>query len=69
MSGYKGFVPHFAAQTLCVLAMMIKAKGMSPKDTFHSTTNLFLIGTFSSSTLLSFMLFWMVFYNLAHVFA
>ena len=49
--------------------MMIKAKGMSPKDTFHSTTNLFLIGTFSSSTLLSFMLFWMVFYNLAHVFA
>lgn len=30
--------------------------------------NLMFVGVFSSTTLLSYILFWMIFYNLCHIF-
>mmetsp|Transcript_30913 Transcript_30913/g.91969 ORF Transcript_30913/g.91969 Transcript_30913/m.91969 type:complete len:115 (-) Transcript_30913:49-393(-) len=67
VEGWSGFLPHVATQLLCVFAMY--AKGASVKEHFHSWSKLWLHNVFSSITLLSYMLFWMIFYNIAHVFA
>mmetsp|Transcript_24990 Transcript_24990/g.54337 ORF Transcript_24990/g.54337 Transcript_24990/m.54337 type:complete len:114 (-) Transcript_24990:877-1218(-) len=68
VQGWWGFIPHFATQLLCSGAMLLKG-GSPVKKYFHTWTNLLFHSVFSSTTLLSYMLFWMAFFNIAHVFA
>ncbi|KAG1675500.1 hypothetical protein FOA52_001799 [Chlamydomonas sp. UWO 241] len=67
IQGWVGFLPHVVTQLLCVFAMF--AKGATVKEHFHSWSNLWLSNVFTSLTLLSYMLFWVMTFNIAHVFA
>ncbi|PNH04752.1 ER membrane protein complex subunit 6 [Tetrabaena socialis] len=65
--GWHGFIYHFLAQMACVPAMVLKGC-TNPTSYFVSTKTLLFFGVFSSTTLLSYVLFWMIFYNICHVF-
>ncbi|KXZ51809.1 hypothetical protein GPECTOR_11g250 [Gonium pectorale] len=65
--GWHGFIYHFVSQLACVAAMVLKGC-TKPANYFVSWNNLLFYGVFSSTTLLSYILFWMIFYNLCHVF-
>ncbi|KAJ9518485.1 hypothetical protein V8C86DRAFT_2521607 [Haematococcus lacustris] len=67
VEGWIGFVPHFLAQLLCAPAMLGKGAA-SPVKYFHTWFTLLFFNVFSSTTLLTYILFWMVFYNLCHIF-
>ncbi|KAG2491119.1 hypothetical protein HYH03_010563 [Edaphochlamys debaryana] len=65
--GWHGFVYHFVAQLACAAAMILKGC-THPPSYFVSWNTLLFFGVFSSTTMLSYILFWMIFYNLCHVF-
>ncbi|GLC34106.1 ER membrane complex subunit 6 [Pleodorina starrii] len=65
--GWHGFIYHFVAQLACVAAMFLKGC-TNPPNYFVSWNTLLFFGVFSSTTLLSYILFWMIFYNICHVF-
>ncbi|GIL45164.1 hypothetical protein Vafri_2490 [Volvox africanus] len=65
--GWHGFIYHFLAQLSCVVAMFLKGC-TNPTSYFATWNNLLFFGVFSSTTLLSYILFWMIFYNVCHVF-
>lgn len=67
VAGLYGFIYHAASQLLCVLPLAFKC-GLNAPAYFRSWSNFMFFNAFSSTTLLSYVLFWMIFYNLAHVF-
>ncbi|GAX72849.1 hypothetical protein CEUSTIGMA_g304.t1 [Chlamydomonas eustigma] len=68
VQGWWGFIPHFVTQLLCVFAMFLKG-ATNPKLYFNTWFSFLFFNVFSSITLLSYMLFWMTFFNITHVFA
>lgn len=67
ITGWHGFVYHYAAQIACAAAMVTKGC-RNPPNYFHTWNNLLFNSVLSSTTLLSYILFWMILYNLCHVF-
>lgn len=67
ITGWHGFIFHYAGQFACAAAMFTKGC-TNPSSYFHTWYNLLFSGTLSSTTLLSYILFWMIFYNISHVF-
>lgn len=65
--GWHGFIYHFLAQIAVAGSMVLKGC-TKPSNYFVSWRTLLFHGAFSSTTLLSYILFWMIFYNLCHVF-
>ncbi|GFH15876.1 uncharacterized protein HaLaN_12191, partial [Haematococcus lacustris] len=47
---------------------MLGKGAASPVKYFHTWFTLLFFNVFSSTTLLTYILFWMVFYNLCHIF-
>lgn len=67
IEGWWGFLPHFFTQLLCAPLMVVKG-ATPPTKYFHTWTNFLFFNVFSSVTLLTYILFWMIFYNLCHIF-
>uniref|UniRef100_A0A7S3RAU5 ER membrane protein complex subunit 6 n=1 Tax=Dunaliella tertiolecta TaxID=3047 RepID=A0A7S3RAU5_DUNTE len=67
VEGWWGFLPMLGTQFLCAPAMFLKG-ATSPEKYFHSWSNFLLGGVFSSTTLLTYILFWMISFNLCHIF-
>jgi len=67
IEGWSGFLPHIAVQLLCAAAMTLKGAA-NPKKYFHTWSNFLFFEVLSSTTLLTYILFWMIFYNVAHIF-
>ncbi|KAG2447643.1 hypothetical protein HYH02_007561 [Chlamydomonas schloesseri] len=65
--GWHGFIYHFLSQLACAGAMILKGC-TKPAQYFVSWNTLLFHSALSSTTLLSYILFWMIFYNLCHVF-
>ena len=64
--GWHGFIYHFASQIACVAPMFVTAR--PARRYFRTLDTLLTENAFSSTTLLSFIFFWMLMYNLCHVF-
>lgn len=64
--GWFGFLYLLASQFLCIIPMWLQAQ--PARKYFRQTSTLLLENVFSSTTLLSYVFFWMLFYNLCHVF-
>lgn len=67
VDGWWGFIPFFITQLLCAVAMILKGAAQ-PRKYFGSWFNLLTVNMFSSSSVLSYILMWMIFYNLTVVF-
>lgn len=64
--GWHGFIYLLISQMACVAPFAAKAK--PARTYFRSAATLWTEHAFSSTTLLSYVFFWMLFYNLCHVF-
>jgi magnesium-transporting ATPase (P-type) len=67
VTGWKGFLYQIATQVLCATFIFFKG-ATNPMRYFHSWNMLLFSSVFTSTTLLTFILFWMMFYNFCHVF-
>lgn len=67
VAGWLGLLYHIATQFLCIVPYIVTSGGNVRM--YFPTWNLFLFGNvFSSTAILSYILFWMIFYNLCHIF-
>eukprot|EP00775_Hariotina_reticulata_P004719 gene4719-4969_t len=67
MEGWGGFIVYLLSQLLCTVPIILKCGG-SYKKFFPSWDKVALEHVFSSTAILSYILFWMIFYNICHVF-
>lgn len=67
IEGIMGFVIYLISQLLCAVPVVLMAKG-DIKKFFQGWSPVLTEHIFSQVTVLSYILFWMIFYNLCHVF-
>lgn len=65
--GWHGFLYYVLTHFLATFPLLIKA-GMMPKKYFYTWSAVWLDHLFSQLTILTFILFWILFYNCTHVF-
>lgn len=67
IEGWGGFTVYLLSQLLCTLPILAKCGGNYEKY-LGTWDKVFLEHIFSSTAILSYILFWMIFYNVCHVF-
>eukprot|EP00879_Flechtneria_rotunda_P013546 GHRR01014144.1.p1 GENE.GHRR01014144.1~~GHRR01014144.1.p1 ORF type:complete len:132 (+),score=45.15 GHRR01014144.1:325-720(+) len=67
VEGLGGFLVYLFSQLLCIAPILVKCAGNYRKF-FPSWDKVVLEHVFSSTAILSYILFWMIFYNICHVF-
>ncbi|WIA19146.1 hypothetical protein OEZ85_003794 [Tetradesmus obliquus] len=67
VEGWGGFAVYLISQLLCTVPILVKCGG-NYKQFFPSWDKVYLEHIFSSTAILSYILFWMIFYNVCHVF-
>eukprot|EP01026_Neomeris_dumetosa_P016905 TRINITY_DN1644_c0_g1_i6.p3 TRINITY_DN1644_c0_g1~~TRINITY_DN1644_c0_g1_i6.p3 ORF type:complete len:116 (-),score=8.78 TRINITY_DN1644_c0_g1_i6:234-581(-) len=67
ITGLQGFVYYFLAHFLMCLVLLFKTN-FDPVKYFRSWNNLMFDQMISQVPMMSYTLFWIIFYNLAHVF-
>eukprot|EP01024_Parvocaulis_polyphysoides_P029664 TRINITY_DN26810_c0_g1_i1.p3 TRINITY_DN26810_c0_g1~~TRINITY_DN26810_c0_g1_i1.p3 ORF type:complete len:115 (-),score=2.16 TRINITY_DN26810_c0_g1_i1:293-637(-) len=67
VTGLQGFIYYFIAHFVMSFLLLIKCN-FQPVKYFRSWNNLLFEQMISQVTMMSYTLFWIIFYNLAHVF-
>ncbi|GMH41887.1 hypothetical protein BSKO_09797 [Bryopsis sp. KO-2023] len=67
VTGWRGFLVYLVIHVLLAFPLLLKA-GFDGKKYFNNWSTLLVSMVFTSQGILSFFLFWMIFYNVAHVF-
>lgn len=67
ITGLSGFLFYIVFHALLAVPLLLKAQ-FQVKKYFRNWTTPFLSFIFTSQGMLSFLLFWIIFYNIAHVF-
>eukprot|EP00878_Enallax_costatus_P002746 GHUV01002936.1.p1 GENE.GHUV01002936.1~~GHUV01002936.1.p1 ORF type:complete len:130 (+),score=26.87 GHUV01002936.1:622-1011(+) len=67
VEGWTGLAVYILSQLLCTVPILAKCGG-NYKKFFPSWDKVALEHVFSSTAILSYILFWMIFYNICHVF-
>eukprot|EP00877_Chromochloris_zofingiensis_P002155 jgi/Chrzof1/11940/Cz06g15120.t1 len=67
LTGIPGFVLYLISQAACTVPILLKS-GANIKKYFTNWTQVLVEHVFSSTAILSYILCWMIFYNLCHVF-